>query len=595
MTMRAPRTPMRWKMLLAAPIAFLALRVPAQDDVPMRAMKDELARSMSQLRLERMEKPYFIAYRMNDVEAAAVSATLGSLTASQPARARVVAVELRVGDYALDNSNFLSSRGFGDGQLMGFGEAPLDDDYQQIRRQLWLVTDAQYKRALEDLSAKRAVLRMRKRADDLPDFAREAPVTVTEPPGASRVDVRELEALARELSSVFRSAPEIRRSSVRLESRQVYTRYVNSEGTTFTRSSPSFRLQIDAETQAPDGLPIADSIELRGRTPSDLPARPALLARAREMAARLLDLRSAPSLERYNGPVLFEGPAAAEIFGQVFAPWLVATRQPVSDDPRFDALYDQMMAQASGASFLDKIGGRVLPEFLGVTDSPLQRDFAGTPLLGGQRIDDDGVPTRETRLVDHGFLKTMLATRVPVRGIPHGTGSSRGFGPAPGNLLVTCDRPLDDAALRRELLEQARKRGLDHAIIVRRVGAAGTSSLLRTFSRMMGQGEVASPSLPEVYAVYLDGREERLRGMQLGAVSPAAFRDIVAAGGRPTVFSDEFAGHLAWLLSLGPAARSAAAVVSSVVPSLLFEELSLTKSRGPLPSPPITPSPLAGR
>jgi hypothetical protein len=196
--------------------------------------------------------------------------------------------------------------------------------------------------------------------------------------------------------------------------------------------------------------------------------------------------------------------------------------------------------------------------------------------------------------VEHGILKTLLATRVPVRGIPHGTGSRRGLGPAPSNLLVSCDRPLDEAALRRELLERARQRGLDHAVVVRRVGGAGASSFLRTMSRMMGEAEIGSPALPEVYKVYLDGREERLRGMQLGEVNRAAFRDIVAAGGKPTPFADEFAGHLAWLLSLGPAGRSGAPVVSVVVPSLLFEELSLTKSRGPLPSPPVTPSPLAG-
>ena len=55
---------------IAAAIAMLLL-VPcagAQQDAPTRAMRDELARTVSQLRLAGMDKPYFVAYRMDEVE-----------------------------------------------------------------------------------------------------------------------------------------------------------------------------------------------------------------------------------------------------------------------------------------------------------------------------------------------------------------------------------------------------------------------------------------------------------------------------------------------------------------------------------------------
>jgi hypothetical protein len=42
-------------------------------------------------------------------------------------------------------------------------------------------------------------------------------------------------------------------------------------------------------------------------------------------------------------------------------------------------------------------------------------------------------------------------------------------------------------------------------------------------------------------------------------------------------------------------ASSNVPVVSCVVPSLLFEEVSLVKSQGPFPNPPVSPSPLAKR
>jgi len=60
--------------------ALLAATARAQDDVPMRAMKDELARSVSRIQLQKMDKPYFIAYRMDDINRTLVSVLLGSVT-----------------------------------------------------------------------------------------------------------------------------------------------------------------------------------------------------------------------------------------------------------------------------------------------------------------------------------------------------------------------------------------------------------------------------------------------------------------------------------------------------------------------------------
>src|SRR5882724_3925307 len=164
-------------------IGLLAVLLPVcaqeKDDVVMKAMSDELARSVSQLRVTDLEKPYFISYRVDDVNSAIVSATLGSVTLSNPVRTRVIGVEVRVGDYAFDNSNFVtaqSARSMSAGVLQG----PLDDDYQQIRRQLWLATDAQYKHVAEEFSAKKAALANRKRTTDVADFSKESPATVRE-------------------------------------------------------------------------------------------------------------------------------------------------------------------------------------------------------------------------------------------------------------------------------------------------------------------------------------------------------------------------------------------------------------------------------
>ena len=101
-----------------APLLYLLLSLlaAAEDDVPMRAMKDELARSVTQLQLQKMDKPYFLAYRMDEINQGTVSAMLGSITHEQPFHTRLIGVEVRVGDYALDNSNYFSVRSLAGGK-----------------------------------------------------------------------------------------------------------------------------------------------------------------------------------------------------------------------------------------------------------------------------------------------------------------------------------------------------------------------------------------------------------------------------------------------------------------------------------------------
>ena len=52
------------------------------DSILLRAMRDELARSIDQLRLDTLQKPYFIAYRVSEGDGHGTSARLGSLTST---------------------------------------------------------------------------------------------------------------------------------------------------------------------------------------------------------------------------------------------------------------------------------------------------------------------------------------------------------------------------------------------------------------------------------------------------------------------------------------------------------------------------------
>ena len=146
----------------------------AGDDVLLRALSDEMERSMKELRLPDLEGPYFISYRVDETTHDTVSATLGSLETSSRTRYRSLTVELRVGSYELDNTNFLSFPSYGASMMSwaGTGQLPLDADYQELRRQIWLATDNAYKTAVEQLAQKKAALQHRTRTDEIPTSRR---------------------------------------------------------------------------------------------------------------------------------------------------------------------------------------------------------------------------------------------------------------------------------------------------------------------------------------------------------------------------------------------------------------------------------------
>jgi len=582
-------------------ICLLAATASAQDDVVMRAMRDELARSMKQLQLEKLEKPYFIAYRVQEGTAADVNASFGALVSSNSTRMRFLSVEVRVGSPKLDNTNFLSmsflNRGGLTGGFGGVSQLALDDDYKELRRQLWLATDGAYKRALEDLSRKRAALQDKTSLEEVADFSEQQPATITEAQAPAQIDVAQLEAMARALSGIFKNLPIIFTGSAHLTLNQTYTRYSNSEGASFTRNTPEASLLVLAATQAVDGAALKDFLAAYGHTIGDLPAQRDLEIKVREMGERLEKLRSAPLVDHYNGPVLFTGQAAAELFSQVIGPDLLASRRPVSDNPQFDMLTSRMENP-----FQDKLGGRVLPDFMSVADDPTLKRYQDQALLGAASVDDDGVPTRRTVLVENGILKTLLATRDPIPGVTQSTGSRRGGAAAPSNLLVTVDKGLPEEALKAKLLSIVKQRGAPFGIRVERLAnpLAGEPqdmmmSLMTSFMPGRG-GEGAGMKLAVVaYRIYPDGQEELVRNVAIDGISAASFKEIVAASPTTTVYSTPFismGGSMFSIFAGGAAAQAAPPLVSFAVPSMLFDDVTLKRPVGEIPKPPISPRPV---
>jgi hypothetical protein len=363
--------------------------------------------------------------------------------------------------------------------------------------------------------------------------------------------------LVRRLSAIFRAAPEINTSSTTLTITDTRSWYVNSEGSTVTEQTSPATFVAVAQTQATDGSILPDWVMASATTMEALPKEAELATQIRTMTDRLTRLRQAPLVDRYNGPILFDGSAGAEVFSQVFVPKLLALRTPASDNPQMEAFAAQGVSK-----FQDRLGARVLPNFLSVTDDPTQASYQGTPLAGNRAADDEGVRTHPTTLVERGYLKTLLNSRDPVSGIPQSTGSFRTFGAQPSNVIITATNGVSEQELKNQLLSMVRQENKEFGVLVRGIGR-------------------------EVYKVFPDGHEELMRLGMFDGLDDGAFKDLAAVSQNLTVYSVPYAAYGGRLYG----GQNGAPLVSFVAPSVLFEELTLKPPAGELPRLPLSKHP----
>jgi predicted Zn-dependent protease len=557
------------KPLICLALIFASRVLHAEEDAVGRAMHDEMQRSMQKLRLEQLDKPYFISYLVVDNESKEVAATLGSVLSSTESNTRSLMVVVRVGDYDTDSGNFLSMlsgpEGMAATMMAGMIQLPLDDNYNELRRKIWLTTDRAYKKALEDLSAKRAVLQNKNRTEKIADFSKALPVSIADLAPFVHFDLPSATRLVRATSAVFRQTPSIQTSRVQLVMFNHQERYLNSEGSSFTRRVPRVSLRVTASAQAPDGMPLSDFVADYGYSLKDLPSESALLTQVRDLQDEIGRLQAAPIQDRYEGPVLFEGQAAVEVFSHHFAGGLVAVPGLVSSNDQLEQAFRQ---QSNG--MLDKVGLRVLPHFMDVVDDATVTHEKDSVLFGSYKVDEEGVSPRRNTLVEHGILKTLLTSRAPVRGIAASTGNLRELGVAPSNLFVSGDMTSTPEELRKRLAESAKSEGNAYGIVVRRL--SGKTATL-------------------AYRIYPDGHEELVRNADVSELTAASFKSISAVSDQRIVYTEAapFKNSSPFNLNLAAGVQP---LVSYVMPSMLFPDVTIEKPSGESPKPTVIDSPL---
>lgn len=564
-------------MILHAVLALLIvlavqpLALAQDDDVISRALVDELDRSMKRLKIEGHAPPYFVSYQVNDSDRFEVEATFGAIIKSKRDRWRDMEPTVRCGDYNFDSSNFVSDRSVA---RSGTNSAPVDNDYNALRRKAWLLTDVDYKNAVETLEEKKAFFKRNNVKDKLDDFSHEVPEQSIAEIKQLHVDEKLWNERARKLSAVFREYPDIQQSKVTVQAFLVNRWFVNSEGARIRDTKEEWNVVVAAATQAPDGERLKDYDCIGVRTESELPSFEKMEELARDLADRLTKLAKAPVVEDYDGPVLFEGQAAAEFFEQLLADNLTSEHQAISN---------QLSTSSVDAPLATKVGKRVLPRFLSVVDDPFATEFKGVPLIGGYTFDNEGVRARRVMAIAKGVLKALCTDRTPTKFSNHSNGHSNGYSGSTSILYVLSDSLLSNEEMRNRMKELAKESEVPYVLVARRLVDPNALTMLNlpdSNSSLTGLSlGVSLPNPALLYRLWLDsGKEELVRGARFAPTTIRVLREIEAAGGQLEPY----------LVGRGPDNYT-----HLICPSILIKGLEIESDKSQTEKTPLLPNPLS--
>ncbi len=533
-----------------------------EPDPVLTAVVAELDRASAQL-AGIDHPPYYLGIEVTESESLSLMAEDGALYTVRPGHFRRLDVDARVGSPALDSTHALRSST--DDNNRNGRSLTLGGDVPSLQRGLWREIDDSV-RAARARWAKVEADRQTLVAEDAgPDLAPLTSVPVSLAPLQQLAfEAGPWEDRLRRASAVL-ATPAVRDGSVSLTA-AVETRWLAStEGVRIRDQAVEYRLGVTADTLAADGTVISLYRSWQGPSPAALPDEAELLAGARALADQLAALDAAPEQDPYTGPVVLSDRAAGVFFHEIFGHRMEGHRLKRVDNAQ---------------TFKDMVGVAVLPTFLSVVDDPTRADFAGVPLRGHYRFDDEGVPAEAVPLVDSGILKGFLQSRSPHEtGIPsngHGRGEPGKRAVArQGNLIVTASRSVTEPALRAALIEAVRSAGLPYGLWIDEIQGGFTYT-------DRGIPNAFQVNVLLARRIWADGRpDELVRGIDLIGTPLVAFSRIALAGPTAEVFNGSCGAESGWV------------PVSAVAPALLISHVETQRKRKGQNTPPVLPGPIA--
>jgi TldD protein len=512
-------------------------------------LRKDVRRALS-MRISGYPGVYFCSFLLRDVDWFNTWSAAGSTFRTRVDKTRNVLCDLRVGSYRYDQTtNGGLSEDDADLESTKHVNVPVDSRFfGGLRLVLWRLTEAKFREALKDYSAKEAArVASADSVRGLPNFTRIKRVRIEKRCVPQKIDSRRWEEFVRRASDYADSLPQVSTSWVEFESNQESKVFISSEGSSVVQHTRVFSLTCTMRRIMGDGTTIEQDVVLNAGDLRELPS----LARFKRMIAakhrKLLDLSRAKEIHAFSGPVLLYPRPAALLFHETLGHRLEGSR---------------LLSSEEGQTLKGLEGKRITNSALEIRDNPTLKRFKGEVCIGSYDVDDEGTPALNTLLVDRGVLKGFLNTRAVTHRkgfVPNGHArSKRHRRPVSrmGVFTVSGHETTTLQELRKRLLEEVKKQGKPFGMIVYETSGGETDTTNYDFQAF--RGEISYATL-----LYPNGRERLVRGVNIVGTPLQSLDNVIGIGDHREL-DNSFCGAESGLLP-----------VSMIAPAVLLSNLEL--------------------
>lgn len=550
------------------------------------AMEDEIEQNMISLHLNKLQSPYFISYLISDATITSIKTSLGGVISSSKIPYRDKDVTVLVGDNKCNNTHFFNLNSIYKNHPKG--TLAIDNDYNNIRHNLWLSTDMEYKSNAEFYEEKKAAMQQQnlpQKTLDMPDRRPIDSKNFMEEENITPIDVTLYEAKLSELSKLFVHYPDFTNSGINLYAFQAEAYYMNSEGLKYKQPFNIVCINIFAEAQAEDGEPIADVMNIYRTDIQQLPSEKELEKLITDFANQLDALRKAPVMsESYSGPVMFADEAAAVLMAQCFflnPDGLLSSRKPIFASAEVAQIYGNYASKDNPtAFFMDK---KLISRNLTLKSKNTLTHYNGIPLIGSFQHDAEGYMSEEEQfLIEDGVLIQLLSDCQPSNNAIYSNGHRRlaltqaklTTGLGPGVVEMSSKSKSSYRQLKKKLIAMAKAEDYDYCYLVTKL-ADNSMRYCPGMNKYMTSNGLLHP----LYCYRINvktGEEELVRMVKMPVPTIKIFRHITAVSAEQQVYNTMLNGER---YNFNPTYdfNLSGIPVSFILPkAFLFEELDVT-------------------
>ncbi len=281
------------------------------DNFYFNAMQDELARTLKKLHRPGVPRPFYAAYKVEQLQKVSAVASLGAPYPAEQSDGQVnVFAVLDIGTREHDSLGYANESYYYDYAYAPRRAWAVGKNYHGLRQALWNVTDEAYVFAAETYQQKQAYKRQKNMPQIGPDFVPGAQGSyVEEIPTFSPGNIKEFQAWAAELSAKGRAYAYLEEFEVEIAPVQKDTYYLNSLGGFYQRSRAAVYVGWSAKLRNKDGYKKTLSKRVWLTQINDQ-TQAGLTAQTDEFLADVQALYQAKKAGTYVGPVLLTPSAA---------------------------------------------------------------------------------------------------------------------------------------------------------------------------------------------------------------------------------------------------------------------------------------------